>query len=1029
MSRQKDPRRRKTWCFRPLLEELEGRLTPSSVAHVSFQVQPDFGGSSPTGFTPLQILEAYGFYNTSSVNNISFNGTPADGRLQTIAIVDAYHDPNIGGDLAAFDAQYGLPAPASFQVLNQNGVAGSYPQTDSSGGWEMEEALDVEWAHVIAPAASIVLVEANSPTDADLDTAVVTAAGLPGVSVVSMSWSGGEFDGEQSEDSVFATPNGHQGVTFLAATGDTGSPAGYPAYSPNVVAVGGTSLFLNSNNSYKSETAWSDGGGGPSTVEAEPTYQLSVQSTGVRTVPDVSFVADPDTGVPIYDSFDNPSGPWTQIGGTSLSTPSWAGVIALINQGRVAQGGTTLDGPSQTLPGLYAIPGTDFHDITTGGNGTYNAGPGYDEVTGRGTPIANLLIPDMVGYDNVNQPSLTIATPPPSSVASGAPFEFTANVMMDGQVDAGFNGDVTVALANNPDGSTLSSTTSFTAAASDGVVTFSGLSLNMAGTGYTLGLSATGVNSTATTGFSVTAGQASQVVVKSQPPVGVVQNTAFSASFAIEDASGNVLTADNTDTVTVSLASGSGTLAGTLTVTVKSGIATFSTLTIAQGGSGYSLEATTDATIGSLTSAPTNTFAITTKPTHLQVIAQPSTSVSTGTPFSVTVAAEDGSGNIVSSFAGTVTVSLSADPTGSALSGTLTATASGGQVTFSNLIVNKPGTTYVLQFATSGLTAGKTNAITAVVGASRLVVTAQPAASVGSMASIGFTVAVEDSFGNIATGYVGSVTVGIGTNPGGGTLNGNTTVSVSSGSAQFSGLSINKSGTGYTLTVTGISLTSATTSKFNVTAGTATQLVVKTAPPSSVAASSAFTVVIAAEDAQGNVATSYSGKVTIALAANPGSATLGGTLTVSVVNGLATFSTLTLSKAGTGYSLKASSSPALTTVTTGLFNATAPATKLVVTSEPPSSVAINAPFSMTVSIENASGGVVTSYNGLVTVSIVGDPFGGTVTVQAVNGVATFSLDLSRTGSNTLQATASGLTSAKTTPITVTGSSPFAKFVL
>ena len=345
-------RRSQIKSFRPLVEELESRLTPST-ATTNYFVRPDAQGSSPSGFTPVQILEAYNFFSTSGTNNISFGGVAGNGAGQTIAIVDAYNDPNIASDLAAFDTQFKLPAPASLSVLNQNGSASSLPGTDSSGGWEMEEALDVEWAHAIAPGASIVLVEANSANTSDLNTAVMTAASLHGVSVVSMSWSGSEQGNETGQDSVFTTPSGHQGVTFLAATGDSGTPSGYPAFSPNVVAVGGTSLFLNSNNSYKSESAWADSGGGTSEFESEPAYQDAVQTTGKRTVPDVVVRRRPEHRRGHLRFLRQPFRAVDANRRHERGTPSWAGIMAIIDQGRVAGGGTTLDGPTQTLPGLY----------------------------------------------------------------------------------------------------------------------------------------------------------------------------------------------------------------------------------------------------------------------------------------------------------------------------------------------------------------------------------------------------------------------------------------------------------------------------------------------------------------------------------------------------------------------------------------------------------------------------------------------------------------------------------------------------
>src|SRR5262249_45395206 len=138
-------------------------------------------------------------------------------------------------------------------------LPGTDPKGPGTNNLEVEEALDVEWVHAIAPGASIDLIECNADTTNDYYTGVMTAAGLPDVSVVSMSFAAQEWSGETAYDDDFTTPNGHQGVTFVASTGDYGAPAGYPATSPNVVAVGGTTLFLNPDNSYDSETGWSKG--------------------------------------------------------------------------------------------------------------------------------------------------------------------------------------------------------------------------------------------------------------------------------------------------------------------------------------------------------------------------------------------------------------------------------------------------------------------------------------------------------------------------------------------------------------------------------------------------------------------------------------------------------------------------------------------------------------------------------------------------------------------------------------------------
>jgi hypothetical protein len=386
----------------PVLEPLETRTLPTG-AHPYYVILPTggsagpLGSSGPTGYTPAQIRHAYGFDQIALPG-----GVPADGRGTTIAIVDAYDDPTIAGDLATFDAQFGLPNPA-FTKVNQAGGL-SYPPPDS--GWASEIALDVEWAHAIAPAANILLVEAQDDSFTNLLAAVQFAAAQPGVVAVSMSWGGSEFSGENNLDGAFTTPAGHTGVTFVASSGDYGAPASFPAVSPNVLAVGGTSLYLGSGGTYGSESGWSGSGGGISALEPQPAYQKGVvtQESTRRANPDVAYDADPYTGFPVYDSFNNPAyAGWEQFGGTSDAAPQWAALIAIADEGRILTHQSILDGPSQTLPLLYGLSASDFHDITAGsssGSPRESAGTGYDLVTGRGTPVANRIVADLIGSQN-----------------------------------------------------------------------------------------------------------------------------------------------------------------------------------------------------------------------------------------------------------------------------------------------------------------------------------------------------------------------------------------------------------------------------------------------------------------------------------------------------------------------------------------------------------------------------------------------------------------------------------------------------
>jgi parallel beta-helix repeat protein len=397
----------------------------------------------PTGYTPQQLQTAYG------LNQVSFAGIKGDGSGQTIALVDAFDNPTFVSStdpkfsvsaLHIFDQTFGLPDPPSFTKVNQNGEGAPLAPLAPINGWGGEIALDIEWAHAMAPAASIILVEANSPSS-DLFTAAATAGKL--AMVVSMSWGAGELSGDLSLDSIFQVP----GVTFLAATGDHGSPGDYPAYSPHVVAVGGTSLNnLDANGDYpgtgtNGEVGWSSGsndfdptlagGGGVSQYENEPSYQNSVQSTGRRTIPDISAIADATTiGVAIYDPYDlGTLNPWGEAGGTSLASPLMAGMVAQADQGRVLSGGQTF-GSDQVLAAFYSLEGSepnDFHDIIYGYNG-FNAGPGYDLVTGLGTPNGSQLVPDLAYSGLSGRPTLTsvVVTPSNPSVDQGFSQQFTA---------------------------------------------------------------------------------------------------------------------------------------------------------------------------------------------------------------------------------------------------------------------------------------------------------------------------------------------------------------------------------------------------------------------------------------------------------------------------------------------------------------------------------------------------------------------------------------------------------------------------
>ena len=315
---------------------------------------------APTGLTPTQIRKAYNL--------------PTTGGSGTIAIIDAFDCPSVLSDLTTFSSQFSLPAPnaTNFEkhVMKQ--------PTAVDSGWALEISLDVQWAHAIAPKAKILLVEAQSNSLGNLSAAISYAASRADVVAVSMSWGGAEFLGQSSLNSLFTS---NHGVVFFASTGDAGAGVIWPSTSSNVVAVGGTTLSLNPDGTVASETAWSGSGGGISAYESEPQYQITYNipvANGKRCVPDVSYDSNPATGFPVYDStaYGGQTG-WFQVGGTSDAAPQWAAIHSL--------------GLSVSSNNLYQdakwSSSTYFRDITSGSNGAYSAAPGYDLVTGLGSPI------------------------------------------------------------------------------------------------------------------------------------------------------------------------------------------------------------------------------------------------------------------------------------------------------------------------------------------------------------------------------------------------------------------------------------------------------------------------------------------------------------------------------------------------------------------------------------------------------------------------------------------------------------------
>jgi subtilase family serine protease len=345
--------------------------------------------SNPCYYFPFDVTRAYA---TAFISN----GNGGAGR--TIAIVDAFHYPSVDADLHSFSAAFVLPdctvANGCFTVVDQTGGP---PGAGFNAGWALETNLDVQWAHAIAPNAKILLVEGDTNSITDLGAAVLYARGHG--DVVSNSYGANEFAGESGFDGFYSGSN----VPILFSSGDTGGVGQYPCASIYVVCVGGTSLFETSTSFRAFEGGWSGSGGGCSTQISQPSWQGGVTPCSTtRAMPDVAAIADPDTGVLVYISDSRIVGTpgFYIVGGTSAASPLTAGVVALIQNARLAIGKSEFTG-ANFGPALYTVAAGAFYhyryyDVTSGNNG-FAAGPGFDLVTGFGVALGPSVTFGLVG--------------------------------------------------------------------------------------------------------------------------------------------------------------------------------------------------------------------------------------------------------------------------------------------------------------------------------------------------------------------------------------------------------------------------------------------------------------------------------------------------------------------------------------------------------------------------------------------------------------------------------------------------------
>jgi hypothetical protein len=673
-------------------------------------------------------------------------------------------------------------------------------------------------------------------------------------------------------------------------------------------------------------------------------------------------------------------------------------------------GGGTLSGTA----GVAAIGGiATFANLSIDKLGT-----GYTlaAAAGGGGPTGAASAPFDVVPGLAAQLSFTVA---PSTTVAGATITPAVQVTaLDalGNTATGFNGTITVAIGTNPGGGGLSGTKVLPAVA--GVASFTDLSIARNGTGYTLTAKATGMATAISPNFDVQLGPLAQLVFAVQPVTTPAGTTiAPAVQVVAQDAAGNTeIGFTNNVTLTIGINPGGGTLSGTATVAAVGGVATFGTLSIDKTGTGYRLAAVS----GSLNNT-SNAFSIVAgAPTKLVFSGQP---VGTGAGATITpavqVTVQDALGNTAAPFGGIVSVAIGNNPGVGTLSGTTSLAAAAGIATFSGLSIDKLGSGYTLVATSSGLT-GATSAafdITAG-GATQLVFTVQPTtATAGASIAPAVQVTAKDGLGNVAAGFTGTVTVAIGTNPAGGNLSGTKTVSAVAGVATFNDLSINRNGTGYTLTAKTSGLAIITSTSFDILLGPASQLVFTAQPATTAAGTLLAPVTVTAQDAAGNTVTGFTNNVTLSITVNPGGGTLSGTTTVAAAAGVTTFSNLSINKSGTGYRLLASSG-ALSN-TSGAFSITGGAPKILAFTVQPASTAAGVAIAPAVKVTalDSLGNTATGFTGSVAIAIGANPGSGTLSgttpIAAVAGIATFTdLSINKLGTGyTLLATASGITGA------------------
>lgn len=754
----------------------------------------------------------------------------------------------------------------------------------------------------------------------------------------------------------------------------------------------------------------------------------------------------------------------TQLPQTSLVSVSSAGVQAAVQSGN---GIITPDGAFVTFESAdgtlvagdtNAVSDIFIRDLATsstilaslGSTGSLGDGPSDEgTISDDGRYIAfrsaatNLVPGDANAATDVfirgpliDTPGALAITTEPGGASAGANFTSQPVVEarnLDGTVKWDYNGPVTLTIKAGTGrvGAILAGTSTVTAV--NGVATFAGLSINLAGTGYVLSATSGSLTGTDSTPFAVA--QTPTKLSFSVHPGGASAGIAFTTQPSVQvlDAENNVV-AGFSGPVSIGIKAGTGragaVLSGTSSVSAVNGVATFTGLSVDLAGSGYVLTASSSTLVG----ADSTTFSVAQLATHLAFSTQPG-SARAGVAFGTQpiVQALDAENNVALNFGGALTIGLNAESgtAGAALTGTTNITAVGGTATFTNLVIDTAGTGYILTVTSPLLGQASSAPFNVAQTATKLVFTTQPG---GASAGLPFTVQpqieVRDAKDSLVASYAGTATIAIkaATGRAGAILSGTLTVPITGGTAAFSGLSIDLAGADYVITASSGTLTPSDSTPFTVSQ-TATKLAYLN-QPGGASAGLAFTTQPAVQvlDAENNVVTAFTGSVSASIKAGTGrtGAVLSGTSTLSAAAGVASFTNLSVDLAGGGYVLTASSG-ILTSADSVPFTVAQTPTRLLISVQP-AGAAAGLPFATqpVVRVLDAENNLVTAFSGTVTLAIkpgtgrTGAVLSGTASISAVGGIATFSnLSLNLAGTGYVLTAASGtLTPADSTPFAV-----------